>query len=217
MAAKPGLVIFDCDGVLVDSERQSAVATADYLEELGLSLSAEDAAVLFKGLTNTEIEGLVEPRLQAMLPNDFVAEMDQRMVDAIQSGITVIPGVRQAIEAIVAAGCEVSVGLNGTPEETNAKVDAAGFWDLFGGNVFSAHHVSRGKPAPDLFLFAASTMGFAPGDCVVIEDAAAGVQAAMAAGMRVLGYALKGDRQGLSDMGAEVFVSMAEVPGLIRL
>jgi beta-phosphoglucomutase-like phosphatase (HAD superfamily) len=83
--------------------------------------------------------------------------------------------------------------------------------------VFSAHHVSRGKPAPDLFLFAASTMGFTPGDCVVIEDSGRGVQAAMAAGMRVLGYAPKGDRQGLSDMGAEVFASMADVPGLLGL
>lgn len=217
MAAKPGLVIFDCDGVLVDSERQSTVATADYLEELGLSLSVEDAAVLFKGLTNAEIEGLVEARLKAMLPEDFVGQMDQRMVDAIQSGVAVIPGVRQAIEAIVAAGCGVCVGSNGTPEETDAKVDAVGFRDWFGGNVFSAHHVSRGKPAPDLFLFAASTMGFAAGDCVVIEDSATGVRAAMAAGMRVLGYAPEGDQQGLSDLGAEVFVSMGDVARLLGL
>ena len=121
MIDKPGLVIFDCDGVLVDSERQSAIATVDYLKELGLSLSVKDAAVLFKGLANAEIEGLVEARLKVMLPKDFVAEMDQRMVDAIESGITVIPGVRQAIEAIVAAECGVCVGSNGTPEETNAR------------------------------------------------------------------------------------------------
>jgi HAD superfamily hydrolase (TIGR01509 family) len=214
---KPGLVIFDCDGVLVDSERQVAVVTSDYLEGLGLSLSAEDAAVLFKGLTNAEIEGLVESRLKAMLPEDFVAEMDQRLVDAMKLGITVVPGVGDAIDAIVAAGCGVCVGSNGSTEETDVKVDAAGFRKWFGGNVFSAHHVGRGKPAPDLFLFAASAMGFAPGDCVVIEDSATGVRAAIAAGMRVLGYAPEGDSQGLSDLGAEVFVNMGDVAGLIGL
>jgi beta-phosphoglucomutase-like phosphatase (HAD superfamily) len=211
------LVIFDCDGVLVDTERQVAVVTSDYLEERGLSLSAEDAAVLFKGLANAEIEGLAEAMLGAPLPGNFVAEIDQRLVDAMSLGITVVPGVGEAIQAIVAAGCAVCVGSNGSLEETDVKVNAAGFRGWFGGSVFSAHHVERGKPAPDLFLFAAATMGFAPGDCGVIEDSATGVRAAVGAGMRVLGYAPEGDSQGLRDLGAEVLVSMGDVVGLTGL
>jgi beta-phosphoglucomutase-like phosphatase (HAD superfamily) len=128
-----------------------------------------------------------------------------------------ITGALHAVRRIATAGVSLCVASSATLERTRVKLAPLGMLDYFGDHVFTGYGVPKGKPAPDLFLFAAATMGFAPRDCVVIEDAAAGVQAAMTAGMRVLGYAPKGDRQGLCDMGAEVFVSMAEVPELIGI
>ena len=213
---KPGLVIFDCDGVLVDSMDVAFSVSQEMAAELGITLTFAEHERFF-GTRDSDMFNDLAVRHGVALPVGFLERVEARKLARYREGVPVMAGALHAVRRIAGAGVALCVASSATTERTRVKLEPVGLLEYFGEHVFTAYDVAKGKPAPDVFLHAAATMGFAPGDCVVIEDAAAGVQAAMAAGMRVLGYAPKGDRQGLSDMGAEVFVSMAEVPGLIGL
>jgi HAD superfamily hydrolase (TIGR01509 family) len=213
---KPGLVIFDCDGVLVDSEAVAYDVSRGMAAELGITLTFGEHERYF-GTRDSDMFNDLAGKYEVLLPDGFLDRVEERKLARYRDGVPVMAGATHAVRRIADAGLPLCIASSATVERTRVKLERVGLLGYFGGHVFSGYDVTRGKPAPDLFLYAALGMGFVPEDCVVVEDSAAGVQGAMEAGMRVLGYAPKGDRHGLSDLGAEVFVSMADVPGLLGL
>jgi HAD superfamily hydrolase (TIGR01509 family) len=214
--AKPGLVIFDCDGVLVDSERASFEVAREMAAGLGIELTFAQNAPYFGTRDSDMFEDLAAKHGVA-LPEGFLERVEARKMARYRQGVPVIPGALHAVRRIAAAGLPLCVASSATVERTRVKLEPIGLLEFFGDHVFTAYDVARGKPAPDIFLHAAERMGVAPADCVVIEDAAAGVRAGIDAGMRVLGFAPKSDVLGFSDLGAEPFPSLTDVPRLIGL
>jgi len=212
----PGLVIFDCDGVLVDSEHASFEVAREVAGELGIDLTFEQNRPYFGTRDSDMFEDLAAKHGLA-LPAGFLEHVEERKMARYHQGVPMIPGAMHAIRRIVAAGLPLCVASSATVERTRVKLEPIGLLVFFGDHVFTAYDVARGKPAPDIFLHAAERMGVPPADCVVIEDAAAGVRAGIDAGMRVLGFAPKGDVLGFSDLGAEPFHSLTDIPRLIGL
>ncbi len=208
------LVIFDCDGVLVDSEGISNAVLADALSGLGLAISGQEAHDRYRGMFLSEIRADAESRLGTPLPPDFLETFERDREEAFKTSLQPVPGARSAVREVRAMGCEVCVASQGRLSKTELTLSLTGLRDLFGPDaLFSAHSVARGKPAPDLFLHAAETMGFAPGRCVVVEDTMIGVQAALAAGMRAIAYAADGDGEAFGAAGVAVVRALEEVPG----
>ncbi len=209
----PGLVIFDCDGVLVDSEPISNAVLAQALTRVGLPTSAESALNEFRGLHMRDVVARAEERLGQALPEGWIASYEQERADAFRRSLAPTPGAAEAVRAVSAAGLAVCVASQGRREKTELTLSLTGLRELFGADaVFSAYSVARGKPHPDLFLHAAAAMGARPERCAVIEDTTVGVTAAVAAGMRVLGYAAAGGADALAAAGAEVIMALSEVP-----
>ena len=179
------LLIFDCDGVLVDSEPLACRIDAEYLTELGYPFTAEEIVLRFVGVSLKDMVARIEAEHGRRLPTDFGARLTRRILDRFETELQPVRGVRDAVLALPHRRC---VASSSTPDRIALSLRAAGLADLFG-DLFSAVEVKRGKPAPDLFLHAAARMGAAPEECVVIEDSAFGVRAARAAGMRVIGFA----------------------------
>jgi HAD superfamily hydrolase (TIGR01509 family) len=203
------LVIFDCDGVLVDSEPLSNRALSEALTAAGHAIDVAETTRTCMGRSRASCEAIMLERFGCV--PDYASEYERRMRAAFAAELRAVAGVEAALEAIDAATC---VASSGTHEKMRFSLGLVGLYDRFAGRIFSAHDVARGKPAPDLFLHAASRMGFAPQDCVVVEDSPVGVQAARAAGMRVLGYAGRTDAPALHAADA-VFAGMAALPRLI--
>jgi HAD superfamily hydrolase (TIGR01509 family) len=179
------LVIFDCDGVLVDSEVLSCRIDAEFLTEIGVPYTAEEIARQFLGVSLKTMISRIESDRNCKLPDDFSDRLNRRLFGRFETDLKPIEGVREAILSLPYPRCVASSSL---PERIALSLRVTGLSDLFD-HVFSASEVPRGKPAPDLFLHAANRMGVSPESCLVIEDSAAGVQAALAAGMRVIGFA----------------------------
>jgi len=212
-ASPPGLVIFDCDGVLVDSEPIADRVFGRMLAEQGLALSGGEMAELFLGRTMAHCLALAADRLGRPLPADFEAEHDRRLFDALAAELVLVPGVTRVLEGLASPFC---VASNGSPDKLRLSLARVGLLPRFEGRLFSAAEVARGKPAPDLFLHAASRMGVAPAACVVVEDSPAGVAAGVAAGMSVLGFAACTPAARLREAGAgQVFATMDELPALL--
>ncbi len=216
LAVPPCLVIFDCDGVLVDSEGISNDVLAAALRGVGVEISGQEAHDRYRGMFLSEIRADAEGQLGAALPDDFVATFERDREDAFRESLTPVPGAADMVRAVKAMGIAVCVASQGRLSKTELTLTICGLRGLFGPDaVFSAHTVKRGKPAPDLFLHAASTMGAEPGGCVVVEDTMIGARAALAAGMRVIAYVPEGPDDEFRAAGAEVVRSLAEVPGLL--
>ena len=181
------LVVFDCDGVLVDSERLAVSVEAQLLGELGWPLSEAEVLDRFVGRSDEHMIAEVEAQLGRAVP-DFVEQYHQRLHAAFDAELGPVEGVVEALERIEQSGLATCVASSGTHAKMTRTLGLTGLWDRFDGRIFSATEVHVGKPAPDLFLFAAASMGIAPTACVVVEDSRAGVEAAVAAGMRVVGY-----------------------------
>ena len=179
------LVIFDCDGVLVDSEVISCRAHAEMLTQHGYPITADQVLVRFLGVSDREARLTVENEMGRRLPDDFEARMKQAALQRYASDLGAIAYVGEAIAAIGLPKC---VASSGTPEKIHHGLTCAGLYDQLAPNIFSATQVERGKPAPDLFLFAAEQMRAAPARCIVIEDSVPGISGALAAGMTVLGF-----------------------------
>ncbi|UGB46194.1 HAD family hydrolase [Frateuria edaphi] len=212
-AAPPGLVIFDCDGVLVDSEAIANRVFGRMLAGQGLVLDDAQMDELFLGRTMAHCLALVVERLGGPLPDDFEAEHDRQLFDALAAELAPVPGVVQVLDGLALPYC---VASNGGPDKMRFSLGRVGLLPRFEGRLFSAAHVARGKPAPDLFLHAAGRMGVAPAACVVVEDSPAGVAAGVAAGMRVLGFAARTPAVRLREVGAHrVFTSMDALPALL--
>ena len=211
------LVIFDCDGVLVDSEPIAARLTAESVSELGWEMSAELAKSEFLGDTFSNIIRRVEERIGRKVPEDWPARSQAKLLAALERELTPVAGVKNAIEALRAAGATLAVGSQGSHQKMQLTLGVTGLLPFFEGRIFSASQVAQPKPAPDLFLLAASTLGFAPAQSVVVEDSTRGVKAALAAGMRILGYTASVGRDAIVAAGAEPVDDLAQVPNLLGL
>lgn len=208
----PDLVIFDCDGVLVDSEPISNRILAEELTAIGLATSPEDSTRDYMGRSWASNAALIEERLGRALPPGFLARYHGRLFAAFERELEPVPGVHAALAAIALPAC---VASSGDHERIRRALGMTGLLERFEGRIFSATDVAHGKPAPDLFLHAARGMGFEPARCAVVEDSPAGVEAGRAAGMTVLAYAGRDDGAGLEATGARVFRDMAELPELL--
>jgi HAD superfamily hydrolase (TIGR01509 family) len=212
------LVIFDCDGVLVDSEVISCRAHAETLTRHGYPITSEQVLTRFLGVSDREARQAIETELGRKLPDDFEAQMKQAALQRYADDLQSIPYVGEAVAAISLPKC---VASSGTPEKIRHGLTCARIYDLLAPNIFSATQVKRGKPAPDLFLYAAEQMQASPERCVVIEDSIPGVTGALAAGMTVLGFhggshCRPGSAETLRAAGAIMtFDDMRQLPGLI--
>ena len=218
LSAPASAVIFDCDGVLVDSEVLAAPILAETLTQLGLPTSARDVDRDFKGRSWEHGLDVIRARRGGAEPWPELRERYRAaLFSAFVERLQAVPGVAEVLDALDAAGIPRCVASSGDHERIRRGLSVAGLLDRFAdGAIFSADDVAHGKPAPDLFLHAARAMGFDPAATVVVEDSTAGVQAAIAAGMRVLGYAP--DPTGnaaLAAAGAEPFSEMALLPSLL--
>ncbi|WP_395711899.1 HAD family hydrolase [Reyranella sp.] len=212
------LAIFDCDGVLVDSEPIANASFSAALAAQGLHWSIEETMRRLLGRSLKSCVEIVEAELGRTLPDDFLEKMQAVTYGNFRDApLQPIDGVKDAVLALQAAGVETCVASSGAPEKMRFTLGLTGLWDLFGGRIFSSSQVPRGKPFPDLFLHAALSLDVQPFDCIVIEDSVAGVQAGRAAGMRVLAYAGApyADRVGLAAAGGELFDAMKLLPGLV--
>ncbi len=218
MRPAAGLVIFDCDGVLVDSEPIAMRILLDALAGAGLSLDPEVAHDRFLGRSLASTVGILAEDFGVRLDDAALGAMRARLYAAFRAELRPIPGVAAALDAIAPPIC---VASSSQPERIELSLRATGLWERFAGRAFSATMVTRGKPAPDLFLHAARVMGFAPEACLVVEDSPAGVQAALAGGMRVVGFVGGGHAQGqahraaLAALGPDrVIDDMRALPGI---
>jgi HAD superfamily hydrolase (TIGR01509 family) len=211
--AVPQLVIFDCDGVLVDSERISNHVLAANLSRLGLEMGMEESRRRFQGRLLADIARLAEAELGRPLPPGWPDLYERERDVAFRAELKPVAGAREAVQGVRAAGAQVCVASQGRLAKSQLTLSLTGLRDLFGAHaVFSAEMVPRGKPDPDLFLHAAAAMGAPPSACAVVEDSASGVLAARAAAMRVLAYSADADPAALREAGAELIDSMLEVP-----
>ena len=212
------LVIFDCDGVLVDSEVISCRAHAATLARHGYAITADQVLDRFLGVSDREARLTIENEIGRRLPDDFEAQVKQATLQFYAGDLRAISHVGEAIAAIDLPKC---VASSGTPEKIHHGLTCAGLYDRLAPHIFSATQVARGKPAPDLFLFAAGQMQVSPGRCLVIEDSVPGITGARAAGMTVLGFhggshCRPGHAETLRAAGAAlVFDDMRQLPGLI--
>jgi len=204
------LVIFDNDGVLVDSEPHAQRVTAALITELGFPMTPADCATQFLGASLGTIRAWVAARVS--VPDDFDTIFHTRLYAAYASGLRAMPGVMAALAAIRTSTCVASSGHH---ERIRVSLQATGLWPHFAGRVYSAQDVTRGKPAPDLFLHAAQACGVAPARCAVVEDSRAGVEAANAAGMTAFGFARVTPAALLGDATGGVFADMQALPALL--
>ena len=214
-ASPIGLVIFDCDGVLIDSEAVASRIVARELTAIGWTMDAQTARGLFMGMTLTDMEPVIAARIGHGVDPAWRARLSRRIVDAMGREAVVVDGAVAAIDAVEALGLPWRVASNSSHQELAAKFARTGLSARVAGKVHSHRDVARGKPAPDLFLAAAAAAGINPAGCLVIEDSAPGATAARAAGMRCLGYAPHDDGAALARQGAIVFRSMRALPNLI--
>jgi HAD superfamily hydrolase (TIGR01509 family) len=212
------LVIFDCDGVLVDSEPISNGVLARMLTAEGLPTTLAQARHDYQGLLLGEVFERAEQKLGGALPKDLSDRFVAERAEIFRRELRAVQGAAEAVERVIAAGVEVCVASQGKLEKTRLSLELTGLRRLFSERaLFSAWNVPRGKPHPDLFLHAASEMGFEPDHCVVVEDTPSGVMAGVSAGMPVFGYAADSDEQALRRAGATTFSSMRRLPELLAL
>ncbi|MGV4922923.1 HAD family hydrolase [Streptomyces sp. BHT-5-2] len=212
------LVIFDNDGVLVDSEPISNEILADHLTELGHPTTYEESLRDFMGGSVQRVRDLVLEKSGRALPAAFEGDFHARVFDAFRQRLQPVPGVETVLEKLAADGVPYCVGSSGSHERIRVALTKTGLCERFGrGRVFSSQDVARGKPAPDLFLHAAREMGVAPERCAVVEDSPLGVRAAVAAGMDVYGFTAMTPASKLVEAGATaLFTDMAELPQLLQ-
>jgi HAD superfamily hydrolase (TIGR01509 family) len=180
------LVIFDCDGVLIDSERLAVKVDVQVLRELGWPLSEAEVIERFMGRSDRDTQAAIEAHLGRELPAGWEERFELLYREAFAAELAPVDGVVEALDRITLPSC---VASSGTHEYLRHMLDLAGLYERFAGRIFSVEDVARGKPFPDLFLHAAEQMAAEPAACVVVEDSRSGVEAARAAGMRVLAFA----------------------------
>jgi HAD superfamily hydrolase (TIGR01509 family) len=206
-------VIFDCDGVLIDSERLAVKVDVQVLRELGWPLTEEDVIQRFVGRSDRDTQLAIEAHLGRKLPVGWEKQFKPVYDRVFAAELAPVDGVIEALDQIALPAC---VASSGTHDYLRQMLGLTGLYERFAGRIFSADDVPNGKPAPDIFLYAAERMAAKPAACVVVEDSRAGVQAARAAGMRVLAFAGGLTSAGLLEgPNTIVFDDMRQLPGLV--
>ena len=207
------LVIFDCDGVLVDSESIAAELEVEMFAEIGMPMTADEIRARFLGRNAAYTNAAIVDHLGA-LPDGWEDRWERRYYEALRQHLRPIDGVTDALDQITLPVC---VASSSRPKSIALKLELCGLAGRFGDRVFSAEQVAHGKPAPDLFLFAAARLGARPARCAVVEDSPVGVQGARAAGMFTFAYV--GDEmvapEQLEGARTTVFGDMRVLPGLL--
>jgi HAD superfamily hydrolase (TIGR01509 family) len=213
------LTIFDCDGVLIDSEIIVCRIAAEELTRLGYTISVDQVIDRFAGRPDREMRAEIAAEMGQPLPDEYTERVNARTEKAYNGELKIVPGVLDALDAISGPICVASSSF---PAKLRMGLEAVGLYERFAPNVISATSVAQGKPEPDVFIFAAGWMHFPTHSCVVIEDSVAGVRSASRAGMRVLGFAggahsRPGHKERLLRAGAElVFDEMRKLPTLLH-
>jgi HAD superfamily hydrolase (TIGR01509 family) len=193
----PAVVIFDCDGVLVDSEVLATRVEAELLQRLGIPMTAQEVAARFVGLSDEEMHALVEVEWGRVLPPTFTADKVERIAEVFDDELRPVEGITEVVAAVTVPRC---VASSSHAARIRRSLELTGLSRFFGSHLFSASMVATGKPAPDLFLFAAQAMHAQPKRCLVIEDSTHGVAAGVVAEMTVIGFTAGGHcRPGLAD------------------
>lgn len=211
----PAAVIFDCDGVVVDSESLTFALLGQDLARYGLALPVPKMEALFLGGT---VQGVFEKAraMGATLPDDWVSDFYARLYDQLAKETPLVPGILSVLDALDARSIPYAIGSNGSARKMEITLGQhPGLKARFNGHIYSAQIVSKPKPAPDLYLHAAYALGGSPERCVVVEDSPTGAMAAKAAGMRCMGYAPHGN-PALQAAGADLFQDMQALPALLR-
>jgi len=209
------LIIFDCDGVLVDSEVLAIAVDELVLADLGWSMGRDEIIARFVGRSEEHFVTVVEDHLGRSLPTDWADSYQHLYRDSFRQNLRPVAGIVEALDSITFPIC---VASNGSHEKMEFTLGLTGLIPRFEGRIFSASDVARGKPAPDLFLHAADVLGYAPSDCVVVEDSLAGVQAALASNMRVIAYAGGIFPRGLlNENGVVIIDDMLELPHALQI
>ncbi len=209
------LVIFDCDGVLVDTETINNEVISQLLNEAGLEMPPEEVARRTTGLAYSEMWEMFEDEVPGSLPVDIEEQQLTLESERFRKELLPIPGAVETVRCLGAAGNPMCVASNGTREKMVVTLEVTGLAGYFGDKFFGVNQVAHGKPAPDIYLLAAQKMGVLPSRCVVIEDSYPGAQAGLAAGMTVLGYCPNKDIWGLEGLGIQTFSDMNVLPELL--
>ncbi|MBX3494093.1 MAG: HAD family phosphatase [Parvibaculum sp.] len=219
LSFSPSLVIFDCDGVLVDTEPVANRLLVRVLAEDGFHASYEETRRFFVGRTMEAVMRHVEEAIGRPLREDWPEYIRAETFKAFAAGIDAVPGVEAVLRTLKSRAIPFCVASSGKFEKMRFTLGATKLLPLVEDVLFSAEEVAHGKPAPDLFLHAAARMGHTPETCLVVEDSVPGVQAAVAAGMPVVGYAgdPHTDAEGLKSEGAHVISDMSALPALLGL
>lgn len=218
--ADPSLIIFDCDGVLVDSEPISIAVLLEMIAKSGVTMSEDDAYDRFLGRSMATISKILHEEYGFAASEADLDEMRTNLYSRFELDLQPIPGIADTLKKLPQRRC---VASSSQPERIRLSLRLTGLIDLLDPHIFSATMVKNGKPAPDLFLFAANTMNVDPAECVVIEDSPAGIQAAKAAGMRVFAFTGGTHSRGgrlestLASLGSDlIFDDMLQLPDLLK-
>lgn len=219
MPGAPDLVIFDCDGVLVDSEPLSMAVLRDVLAEAGVAIGEDEAYERFLGRSMSTIAEIIRRDFDLAITQDHLERIRLDLFERFRAGLKPVPGIAEALKRLTAAHC---VASSSQPERIRLSLRVTGLLELLEPRIYSATMVKRGKPFPDLFLHAAAEMRADPRRTVVVEDSPAGITAAKAAGMRVFAFtgashaARPGFRDGLAALQPDlVFNDMRRLPDLL--
>ena len=210
------LVIFDCDGVLVDSEAIGNRFISEALTLAGIPISAEGALSKFLGGKLTQIKEDAEKQLGFSLPPNWVDEIYKKQFSEFRKNLKSISGIEDVLDVLERINTPICVGSNGPLNKMEVSLGVTKLKDRFLGRIFSADQVENPKPAPDLYLYCADQMGVLPQHCLVIEDSPRGASAGVAAGMSVFGYTGGGDNSALKKVGCiETFDTMQEIAAFL--
>ena len=211
------LVIFDCDGVLVDGERMAVAIDVKAIGTLGWPITEAEVIELFLGRSEADMFAVIRQHIGRALPGDWVDRWSGEYRRAFDEELEAVSGVADAIKVVAAEGFRTCVASSGSHEKMMRTLRKTGLWDFFAGRIFSATEVERGKPEPDLFLYAAKLVGAAAARCVVVEDSRYGVAGAKAAGMKAIGFAggiTPAEHLAAADV---VITDMSDLPGAVSL
>lgn len=211
---RPRLIIFDCDGVLVNSEPIFNRVLHEFLLSVGAELSFQACCDHFTGKSRHDVEQYLSVR-NLNFPEDWSEAFYRNALDALYQEVKPIAGAHSAVQALLKSGAVCCVASNGLMQKMRVTLDRTGMLPWFAGNMYSAYDVGASKPAPDVFLHAAKVNDVRPEDCVVIEDSASGFQAAKRASMVCFAYIPKGAKQPQELHGAHPFSDMAVLPSLL--
>jgi len=216
MMIRPQMVLFDCDGVVVDSEVITNQVIRDDLAQRGLDHPLGKIMDLFVGGTMSGVAKQAAS-LGAEIPDSWVELIYSKIYEALAKDVVAIEGISSVLDALDKAKIPYAIGSNGRMEKMAITLGKTGLIDRFSGRMYSAQDLDAPKPAPDVYLRAAAVAGISPVHCVVVEDSVSGARAGVAAGMRTLGFAEETPREKLAPICDDIFTSMAQLPNLLGL